>query len=235
MLPAVFHTALWYIPESQRNEPSPAEFLIQTFPYHFLSLFQLSNDIKQLDGVSSNPIERSILEHCIVDYRNVTNGTEEKLSILEMLSVLPLDITNDLLKFIFKISMYDDEFNKVLENSIHSIMNPRFQDESWNCSVCQARRLDRGRNCPFLPKEGHDRHITYPVYGGVITECPIGKVNVSVTNKAVEAFRYRKQALLPEEGGIRNQTVFFMIASQKVEEIKNYYENQEQDKPKPRK
>ena len=57
-------------------------------------------------------------------------------------------------------------------------------------------------------------------------------IDVEVTNSAVEAYKYRKQALLPEEGGIRNQTVFFMTASQKVEEIKNYYDSQEQDKPR---
>lgn len=232
MLPAVFHTSLWYTPESERNDSAPAEFLIQTFPYHFLSLFQLSSDIKKLPGVSANPIERSILEYCIIDYRNVGTAEETDLSIPDLVNVLPLEIANDILKFIFSVSMYDAEFSKVLETSIHSVLNPRFQDESWNCANCQRRKLDRGRNCPFLPKEDHDRHITYPTYAGVMTECPIGTVDVSVTNHALEAYKYRKQALLPEEGGIRNQTVFFMIASQKVEDIKNYYDSQEQDKPR---
>ena len=232
MLPAVFHTALWYTPESERTSSAPAEFLIQTFPYHFLSLFQLSSSIKSLPGVSSNPIERSILEYCITDYRNVIGKDGVQLSITDLLDVLPLAITNDLLNFIFSVSMYDDKFSSILTNSLHSILNPRFQDETWSCANCQRRKLDRGRNCPFLPKETHDKHVTYPTYAGVMTECPIGNIDATVTNSAIEAYKYRKQALLPEEGGIRNQTVFFMVASQQVEEIKNYYDNQEEDKPR---
>jgi len=228
MLPSIFTTSLHYTPKSERDSTSPATFKIKTFPYHFLSLFQLTNDIKKIDGVFSDSVERALLEHCIEDFSNVTDKDGNRPSISEVIDILPFDIVQDLLDFIFEIGMYNNEWLNILDSSLHSILNPRFSDESWDCNTCQRRRMDRSRNCPFLPVEDHDIHISYPVYGGVVKVCPIGTADPSVTSKAVEAYRYRKQALLPEEGGIRNQTVFFMIASQRVEEIKNYYESQEE-------
>lgn len=232
MLPTLFHTSLWYTPKSQRDDDSPAEFLIQTFPYHFLSVFQLSGSVAKIDGVHNNTIERTILEYCVLDHKNVSSPDGTFINPKDLVKVLPLEIINELLTFIFEISMYTDDFLSEMENSIYSVYNPRFQDESWGCDYCQERKLDRQRNCPFLPKEDHDPHITYPTHSGTVRECPMGNINVLLTNKAVEAHRYREQSLLPEDGGIRNQTVFFMIASQKVMEISNYYENKRMEEAK---
>ena len=227
MLPAIFHTSLYFTPESQREEERPAEFLIRTFPYHYLSAFQLSRAIQNLEGVYTNTIERTILEHCVLDFKNITDADGQILSTKDTLSILPNDIVNELLSFIFDIAMYSDDFLKVLRSSLHVVMDPRFSGESWTCQTCQARGLDKQRNCPFLAKEEHDPHITYPTYSGTVIECPVGHVDKLISNKAVEAFNYRSQGMLPEDGGIRNQTVFFMTASQEMENIRSYYEEQE--------
>jgi len=230
MLPSIFHTSLWFTPESQRNEENPAEFLIRTFPYHYLSTFKLSSEIAKLEGVYTGTIERTILEHCVVDFRNVVDASGRILTVNETLKILPVSIINELLIFIFSIAMYDDKFISTLKSSLHVHMDPRFSDESWKCTTCQKRRLDRQRNCPYLPKEEHDSHITYPTMDGVVTECPVGKVDFIVTNNAIEAFNYRTNGMLPEDGGIRNQTVFFMLASQEVENIRNYFQEKERKK-----
>jgi len=226
MLPVLFHTSVWYTPEAERGSSSPAQFLIRTFPYHFLHLLQISSFVSKLEGVRSDSIEYSIITHCIVDYRNVFDASGGIPKKEELLAILPASIVTDLLGFILKIGMYNQEFISKLEDSLHAVSNPRFQDESWNCKTCQKRRLDRQRNCPFLPKEDHDSLVTYPTHSGITTICPIGNADISLVNMAIEARNYKSQALLPEDGGIRNQTVFFMIASQKVDEITNFYEQQ---------
>jgi len=230
MLPAIFHTSLWFTPESQRDEELPAEFLIQTFPYHFLSAFQLQSSIDKLDGVYTNTIERTILNHCILDFRNVTDTTGATLTAQEALTILPNEVIMELLVFVFEIAMYSDGFSNEVKSSVYAALDPRFSDQSWDCETCQTRKLDRQRNCPYLDKETHDRSTTYPTHAGTVMECPIGNIDRTVCNKAIEAFNYRKQGILPEDGGIRNQTVFFMLASQEVENIKNYYEEQESKK-----
>lgn len=232
MLPAIFHTSLWYTPESQRQSSSPAEFLIKTFPYHFLSAFKLSEDISKLEGVHLNTIERSIFEYCVIDFHNVTDANGLPVATEDLIKVLPTEIINDILGFIFSTSMYNASFVDSLSSSLYTLYNPRFAGESWQCSYCQRRKLDEQRNCPFLPTEGHDSQITYPTVDGVVTQCPIGTVDKPLADKALEAYVYRDQALLPEDGGIRNQTVFFMLASQKVKEVVNYYSEQEKDNTK---
>lgn len=232
MLPTLFETSLWFTPKLQREEAAPAEFLIRTFPYHFLSTFQLSDYISKLDGVHTNTIERAIFEYCIVDFNNVTDSNGNKVEISQLIKVLPLAITNELLEFIFSISMYTDEFVEILENSLYTLYNPRFQDPSWKCSMCQARKLDKQRNCPFLSKEDHDPRVSYPTHSGVSLVCPMGNIDSLVINKALEAYGYKDKSLLPEDGGIRNQTLFFMLASQKVEEISNYYERKREENAK---
>lgn len=232
MLPTLFETSLWFTPKSQREESAPAEFLVRTFPYHFLSTFQLAETISSIDGVHSNTIERAIFEYCVIDYNNIYNSDGTTIEISQLIKVLPSAIVNELLEFIFSIAMYTEEFTQALTNSLYTLYNPRFHGESWNCTVCQARRLDRQRNCPFLPKEDHDPQVNYPTYSGIVLECPIGSIDTLITNKAIEAYKYREQSLLPEDGGIRNQTLFFMLASQKVEEISNYYERKRQENSK---
>jgi len=229
MLPAIFHTELWYTPEAQRGDTSPAEFLIRTFPYHFLSTYHLSDEISKLSGVHSNSIERTLFEYCIVDYRNIIDAKGLPVKPKDIISVLPAEMVGELLEFIFKISMYTPESIATLSTSLYTQHNPRFSDKSWNCETCQSRKLDRLRNCPFLNKEGYSPDIRYDTIDGVSTVCPIGLVDTLMSNRAMEAYIFRNQSLLPEDGGIRNQTVFFIVASQKMSEVAKYYEGQSED------
>jgi hypothetical protein len=98
----------------------------------------------------------------------------------------------------------------------------QFNTDTWKCSECQRKGLDKLRNFGYLnykdnPKVfsdtfqvtvGHDRY----------THCPIYDINKEILSDAIECYNSSEAKFLPDSGGLYDQTRFFVISSRIVGE-----------------
>lgn len=153
---------------------------------------------------------QSSLADVIIDTRNTFQFPNTTL-LLEQL-------TNSDLKFLYErlidISIISNDQLDNLEDMLTIQFNPQFQGESWDCSICQAKKLDYSRGCGFLDKDKRDPSPMLPrVNGRRATICPISELDGYVLHQASLAHSMLDAGVLPEPGGIGNQTVWFVRAA----------------------
>ena len=113
-----------------------------------------------------------------------------------------------------EISMVSNEQLQELGKMLDIRFNPMFSGESWDCTVCQEKGLDYSRACGLLPKEKRDPKPVLPRVNGMLcTECPIATIDNYVVSQAVMAYTLFDAGVLPEAGGVGNQTEWFVRAS----------------------
>lgn len=88
-----------------------------------------------------------------------------------------------------------------------------FQGETWDCEVCQGKRLDRTRNCGYRGEKELLDDFKIIADNQVYTYCPIYDVDVSVLADAVDSYVMYDKQLLPDSGGLYDQTRFFVLSS----------------------
>jgi len=109
---------------------------------------------------------------------------------------------------------------EVIELGLDVVFADAFADESFSdCSICQERGLDKQRNCPLLSKDTHDKGVFYIVGKKRIVECPMDKANSTLVRDALKTYNMLDAGVLPEQGGVADQTMFFYQVAQMV---KNY-------------
>lgn len=102
------------------------------------------------------------------------------------------------------------ELNMMLEVQF----SPQFSEDSWNCKVCQSKKLDYARACGFLPEDKRDPKPMLPRVGDrVYTQCPISTIDVHATNQTAMAYNLFDAGVLPEDGGVGEQSEWFVKAA----------------------
>lgn len=216
MIYSNFYKTVWYIPQDQQESPRPAAFLLQSPSY---KLYSSIGNQKLPEGFIPEAIDELLLRACVKDSLNVENFSGPM--------DLPLDIQQDLLTQIFDLFYPTVDFMKNLEFNLDVSIDSRFND-SWSCNTCQAKRLDKQRNCPFLdPEEYHENTFSISVGEETYGVCPMNRKDSSLINGAFEAYRIADSGFLPEEGAYGDQPLLFCLLSQKVKEKLNYYERKE--------
>lgn len=210
MLYSNFREGFWYTPQSQREELlTPARFFIKPLPY---KIFSLLNDHQELgQGLSRDNTYERILDIAIVDYDNIINPTDSN-----WWGILPEDLRNELIATILESSMPSADFLNKLDINIELTINKRFQDESWDCAKCQSRNMHYQRNCPYLPSEEHEDTFSIRVLDNVYRVCPMSIKDQQLIRSAFEAKNLRDMHGLPLEGSIGEQSIFFVVVSQRL-------------------
>jgi len=218
MIYSNFHTQLWYTPISERSSDTPTRFLLKTLPYTLYTQMTVSQDL--IDGISTANINDNILNY-IIDVENLIGYTKGAL----LSEILPLDLQNELIKVLVDLFIPSKSFLDKLNITLDVVVNPKF-DSSWDCEVCQSRRLDKQRNCPYLDvKEYHEPSFRIQVLGENVNVCPINLKDNRIASTASEARSIRESGYLPEAGALGDQSVYFVIVSQKINSVIKYYEN----------
>lgn len=208
-----FYQQLWYTPHSERDSVRPARFLIQSPSFKLYTMIA-SND--EIDGISKEPIDFLLLDHCVIQWENVDGLLHPR--------ELPLDIQQDLIAKIIEVFYPTEEFYKVLSISLDILLDNKFND-TWSCIKCQEKRLDRQRNCPYLnPEEFHEPTFKLTVGDDTFLTCPIPHKDNVLVGKAMEAHRIAEQGFTPESGAYGDQTIFWAVTSQQLKEKINHYE-----------
>lgn len=226
MLLSNFTETVWYTPKNQRAAERPARFLVKTLPYRFITFNDLSILTKDFDGISHNTIVDFVLEHSIIDVENIFPTKDILLGQLQ--NKLGQALTNELVEKALELFVPTQDFINKLHMNVELMLDDRF-DDTWECSSCQARHLDYGRNCPYLSEDTHDPRFKIPFAGEMITVCPIAKKDPILSKFVVEAYKMREKSLMPEVGGIGDQPIFFVVASQYLADRLQYYKNKAEE------
>ncbi len=114
---------------------------------------------------------------------------------------------------IIKLSGVTPDELHTLQKSVNIKFGSSFQAETWNCDVCKSKRLDKTRNCGFLGNKTADPEFKIHADNQVYTYCPIYDVDTDLLADAVDSYTMYDKKLLPDGGGLYDQTRFFVLAS----------------------
>jgi hypothetical protein len=117
---------------------------------------------------------------------------------------------------IFRMSEVTRREYEQLKSSTNIYFDPTYQTDSWKCEICREKRLDRVRNCGFRGEKDKDPNFVAYVNNQPYKYCPIYDVNKELLSDAVECYNAYDANLLPDSGGLYDQTRFFVLSSQEI-------------------
>lgn len=202
--PILFRTPIWL------ELPSDAEVavLIKPLTYSFIISMYEINYMKNIDSTFFKyETLKTILLESVIDTRNAINFPSID-SFIKQLE--PSDVKFLYDKLISISTVTQDQLDE-LDDMLSIQFNPQFSDDSWNCKICQEKKLDFNRGCGFLPEDKRDPSPALPRIGiRRFTQCPISTIDAYVTNKASMCHSLFSEGILPESGGVGEQTEWFI-------------------------
>ena len=167
-------------------------------------LHYINTQNKELVNVQT---PRSILVSQIIESRGAINFPSTKA----IVDQLPSSDVSYLYKKLMEISTVSREKLDEVAAMLDIQFNPVFQEDSWDCRICQEKKLDYTRGCGFLDEDKRDKNPALPRIGGKrITICPISTLDSYVISQASHAHGLFTAGILPEDGGIGQQTEWFV-------------------------
>jgi len=136
-----------------------------------------------------------------------------KLSLLnpEDFYLLTLKDIEALYKLISEVSSFNEDDIKIIKNSLNVILEDSFKDSTFqSCETCQARGLDKQRNCPLLKGLKKDPMVFWIIDGKKIDTCPMNDAKNPIVDDALKCYNMLDSGVLPSEGGLYDQTMFFV-------------------------
>ena len=152
----------------------------------------------------------STLENAIQDTKNCIDFP----SIAVLLRQLPPKDVVFLYERLMEISTVSPEQLSALSAMLDIQFNPVFREDSWNCAICQEKKLDYSRGCGYLPKDERDPSPMLPrIDGKRFTECPIALIDGYISSQTSRAYQLFDAGVLPEPNGFGGQTEWFVQAA----------------------
>jgi hypothetical protein len=154
---------------------------------------------------------------------------------------LPSAVITDLSAVVLHSSQFPAELHEKLTSNLDVYLDKNLQKDTWSCDVCKKRGLDKVRNCGYLGGNDKEKNKNYTdsfiidVNGVLYTHCPIYDVDTNLLNEALTCHNMFSKGLLPEQGGVYDQTEFFVISSSIVASKMSEYEHREMEKLKAKK
>lgn len=202
-MPFIFRTPVWF------TLPSDSDARIKLKPAKYKDIMQYSEMLYasklNIDAqLFDNNIE--IISDAIVDMDNIY-GFSNNEQLLRQLS-------NEDKQFIIEkyglLSVITEEQLTNIKNMLDILYAKPLQDENWSCEACKHKKLQEYRACGFIPEEKRSKNFTYKLKGKVYTECPKNKLEPFIMAQAQEAHKLFSNGLLPEAGGVGDQTMWFI-------------------------
>ena len=107
-----------------------------------------------------------------------------------------------------------------IKNSVGIFMEDTFKDDTFkDCRLCQERGLDKQRNCPLLDSNTHDRMVFYIVDDAKVNICPMDSANSTMVADAFRCHSLFVNGFMPTEGGLYDQSMFFVESSLLVKNV----------------
>jgi hypothetical protein len=224
MLYSNFAQEIWFTPKDEVASAKPLRVLLKTVPYRFTEIFRLS------DYHDSTDIERKLLNYCILDIENIVSDVPVSEIIKNPRHYLPSDLINEMVEFILDLWLPSEEFTSTMVATVELMVDPRFSDNTWNCQVCQRRKLDVQRNCPLIEGTEHlDPNFAVPFMGETITICPVSEKDEQLGQVILEGYNFKDAGFLPEPGSMGDQPVFFVVGTQALSDRIKYFKRRAEE------
>lgn len=202
-MPLLFRTPMWF------TLPSDPDVRIKLRPSKYKDIVhygELLYASKADIGVQFYDDNVEIIADAIVDMDN-TYGFSSPAQLLKQLSI---EDKNFIIEKYGLISIITGEQVSNIKNMLDILYAKPLQDENWSCDACKHKKLQEFRACGFIPEEKRSKDFTYKLKGKVYRECPKNKLEPFIMSQAQEAHKLFSSGLLPEAGGVGDQTMWFI-------------------------
>ena len=126
------------------------------------------------------------------------------------------EVIMELSEKILEMSSLPEDELQSLQTTVTIAFDDTFKGDSWKCDVCQYKKLDRVRNCGIRGEKEKNKDFSVMVGRQVYHHCPIYDLEPALLDAAIESYTMYDKNLMPDEGGLHDQTRFFVISSQIV-------------------
>jgi len=203
----LYRTPVWVSLPSD----SEVKLLLKPLPHKLLTEYSERSYIihKSKDYTLTDTVHEAVAA-AIVDTMN-TFGFPSNTQLVNSLSLSDLHFLHDR---VLELSVVTQDQMKAMRDMLDIQMHKDFSDDTWNCIVCKAKGLDYARACGFLDKDKRDPKPLLPIVAGKrYTECPIASLDTFVLNQMALAHNLMELGVLPEAGGLGNQSDWFVQAA----------------------
>lgn len=211
--PILFRTPFWV---SLQSDPE-AKLKFKPLSYKRIRETEYLNYSKAPNFLT---VDELLIESLVDSYNFI--GFPSNEAIITSLSTAE---KNYLFSELSNMSIINQEQQKNLENIIAIALDPKMQDDNWDCDTCIHKKLQTHRACNFIPKEQH-MPFKMRVRDTTFTNCPISLLDNFILAQAGEAYRLIEAGLLPEQGSIGDQTMWAVIASVTYKKLLNELEKE---------
>ena len=191
--------------------------------YRALSHKELLGLTEFLDTGRHNQFSYEVCKVAIID---IENSLGEPLKIKNLSPEVIKEIATEILE---ASSVTEVDLDK-LNSNLNITFDSKFKTETWDCVVWKAKRLDRVRNCGFRNEKDKNPDFSVLVGNQPYKYCPIYDVEPTLLNNALECYAMYDKNLLPDAGGLYDQTRFFVTASSLID--KKIMEEQQKEMKK---
>jgi hypothetical protein len=202
--PLLFLTPIWV---ELPSDPEVA-VLLKPLSYALITKYQETLYMHQQDSsLFKYNTSHVVLEDSVIDTRNALDFPDIKT----FLKQLPLKDVQFLHVKTMELSVLTSTQLDALGDMLNIQFSPQFQEDSWNCNVCREKKLDYTRGCGFLPENERDPSPALPRLGmRRFSVCPISTLDGYVVNKASLCYSMLTEGVLPEAGGVGEQSEWFI-------------------------
>ena len=165
-------------------------------------------------------------------YTKVNKISTDGIPPYEYLNNIDYSVLLDIGTVALSLSKAENDFYEKLDVGIDLVSEEKFQTESWTCEVCKEKRLDKIRNCGYLGEKDKDKKFFVYVGENKYSYCPIYDLDKELVSQAFLCYAQYDKGILPEAGGLYDQTQFFVLSTQFVAMKQNAQQQKELDKMK---
>ncbi len=189
------------------SDPEAAVFLLPLTHSEVSQVSELHYLNQQDSSYFQHRTPQLTLLAAIKDTRNILGFP----SIHLLLNQLPPKDIKYLHDRLLGMSILTPEQTSELSDMLDIQFNSAFKDDTWGCQLCQEKKLDYSRGCGFLPEDKRDPAPMLPrVNGKRPLICPISTIDSYVLHQASRAYTMLDAGILPEAGGLGQQTEWFV-------------------------
>ena len=205
----IYKEEFLFTPQFSKNSILPTTIVCRVLSHKEL----LNNIFKyQRNGQETNMFRYHIVYDSIVSFES------EKLDKKDIIELLDKEDIENLYQQVMEKSILPPDFDEKLETNLKVVWSDKLQGDYWSCEVCKERGLQKARACGFIPEEDRDEFMMF-IEDKVFKQCPISVIDTELVYKAVECYRMYDKGILPEDGGLYDQTMFFVEATKIVQQV----------------